>query len=107
LARAHLALGDPATALDYARQALSILHECGGQGPEYPQHDYLTCYQVLAAAQEEDKAREALLSAYDLLAAQSQRISDADLRRSFLERVPQNRAIVEAYLEETGSRHSE
>jgi class 3 adenylate cyclase/predicted ATPase len=105
LARAHLALGDTATALDYARQALSILHECGGQGPEYPQHDYFTCYQVLAAAQKRDKAREALQSAYDLLEAQANRISDEDLRRSFLEQVPQNRAIVEAYQDEIGCRH--
>ncbi len=103
LARAHLALGDAATALDCAHQALSILHECEGQGPEYPQHDYLACYRVLAAAGEEAAARQALQSAHDLLLAQSERIADRDLRQSYLERVPQNRAIVEAYQDEIGN----
>jgi predicted ATPase/class 3 adenylate cyclase len=106
LAQAHLALGDAATALDCARQALSILRECEGQGPEYPQHDYLACYRVFAAAGEKVAARRALQSAYNLLVAQSERIADRDLRQSYLERVPQNRAIVEAYQDEIGNQRS-
>lgn len=104
LSQAHLALGDAATALDCVHQTLSILHECEGQGPEYPHHDYFACYRVLAAAGEEAAAHEALQSAYDLLLAQSERIADRDLRQLYLERVPLNRAVVEAYQDEIGSR---
>jgi hypothetical protein len=104
LAQVHWALGDAATALGYAHQTLSVLHECEGQGPEYPHHDYFACYQVLAAAGKEVAAHEALQSAYDLLLAQSERIADRDLRQSFLERVPLNRAIVEEYQDEIGNR---
>jgi tetratricopeptide (TPR) repeat protein len=95
LAAAHLALKDTTTALDYARQALTILDKCQGEGPEFPQQDYFTCYQVFAAAGEADAARAALQSAYRLVMARAEKITDPALRQSFLERVPINRQIVQ------------
>ncbi len=97
LASACLDLGDMAKALDYAHQALAILDECGGQGPEYPQRDYFVCYQVLAADGQVEASRAALASAYRLIMTQAGKINDPALRQSFLKKVEINRQIVEEY----------
>jgi class 3 adenylate cyclase/tetratricopeptide (TPR) repeat protein len=97
LAAAHLASGDENAALSYARQALKILDDCGGEGPEFPHHDYFMCHRVLSAVGQEEAARDALQSAYELTMAQAERIKDPSLRRSFLEQVRTNRQIVRAY----------
>jgi tetratricopeptide (TPR) repeat protein len=96
LAVAHQAAGDTAQALDYARQALCILDECGGEGPEFPQRDYFLCSEVLAAAGEDTAARDALHAAASLVLARAEKILDPALRQSFLERVPINHQIVRA-----------
>jgi adenylate cyclase len=95
LAAAHSALGDMTKALDYARQALTILDECQGEGPEFPQQDYFTCYQVFAEAGEAEAAQAALQSAYRLVVARAEKIADPSLRQFFLENVPINRQIVQ------------
>jgi hypothetical protein len=80
---------------DYAWQALAILDECGGEGPEFPHRDYFLCYEVLAANGQMEAARAALSSAYHLVKTRAERIGDPDARQSFLENVPVNRRIVE------------
>ncbi|MBN1887766.1 MAG: tetratricopeptide repeat protein, partial [Thermoflexales bacterium] len=95
LAAAHWLAGRASQALDFANQALHILDECGGQGPQCPQQDLFMCYQVLAAAGEAKAASNALQSAHQLVMARADKIADLDLRRSFLENVPINRQIVE------------
>jgi class 3 adenylate cyclase/tetratricopeptide (TPR) repeat protein len=97
LASAYLGSGETATALDYARQALAILDEGGAEGAEYPHRDYFVCYQVLAATGQPAAAYAALEAAYRLVTAQAGKIAEPDLRRSFLERVDINRAIVREY----------
>jgi tetratricopeptide (TPR) repeat protein len=97
IASAYLASGSTDQALDYALQALSILNECGGEGPEFPQRDYFNCYQVLAATGQPEHARTALQSAYGLIMTRADRITDPVLRQSFLEQVPVNREIVQEY----------
>ena len=94
LAAAHLAAADLAQALDYAHQTLTILQECGGEGPEFPQRDYLIAYRVLTAAGQIDEAQLALKSAYDLVMVRADKIIDPILRRSFLENVAVNQEIV-------------
>ncbi len=96
LAAASLAQGEQQQALIYARQAVTILDECGGEGPESPQRDYFLCAQVLAALNEPDAARTALQAAYQLITRRAQKITDPTLRRSFLERVSINRQIIQA-----------
>jgi tetratricopeptide (TPR) repeat protein len=96
LAVAHQTMGDVLQALDYARQALRILDECGGEGPEFPQRDYFLCAQVLAAAGDDAAAREALHAAAALVLARADKILDPALRQSFLERVPINHQIMQA-----------
>jgi len=94
LSAAYHQLGDMSQALHYAQQALAILDECEGEGPEFPQRDYFLCYQVFAAVEEMATARHALEAAYRLVMSRADKITDPDLRRSFLERVTINRQIV-------------
>ncbi len=101
MAVAHLHLDTIDDALNCAQQALAILDECEGEGPEFPQRDYFLCSQVFAAAGDAAAARHALAAAYHLVMARADRITDPDLRRSFLERVTINRQIVEAMHKET------
>jgi predicted ATPase/class 3 adenylate cyclase len=95
IASAYRALGDMPQALSYAQQALTILDKCEGEGPEFPQRDYFLCYQVLAAVEDTATAHHALTAAYQLVMKRSDKITDPDLRRSFLEQVSINREIRE------------
>jgi tetratricopeptide (TPR) repeat protein len=101
IAAAYLALGDVSQALAYAHQTLAILDECEGGGPEFPQRDYFLCYQVFAAVDEMTTARHALEAAYRLVMTRAEKITDPELRRSFLERVTINHQIVDAMHKET------
>jgi len=95
IAAAHLARGEKSKALNYAQQAMTILDECQGKGPEFPQQDYFICYQVLATDGQTEAAQAALKSAYSLVMARAEKITDLSLRQSFLEQVPINRQIVQ------------
>ena len=96
LAAAYQASGNMPEALQNIQQALTILNDCGGDGPELPQQDYFICYQVLSAAGQVENARAALQAAYNLVMARAEKITDLALRQSFLERVPINHEIVGA-----------
>jgi predicted ATPase/class 3 adenylate cyclase len=96
LALARLAAGDLAEAATAARSLLAALDECGGEGPEAPQRDYFACFQVLQAAGEAEAAQRALAAARRIVFERAGKITDPDLRRSFLENVPINRQITEA-----------
>lgn len=97
LAKATLAIGNVDEALEYARQTLTILETCGGEGPEFPQRAYFICYQVLAAAGQDQPAQAALQAAYAMVMARAAKISDPAQRRSFLEQRAMNREIVTEY----------
>jgi hypothetical protein len=96
LAAAHLALGRHTEAFAHSREALRILDECGGEGPDSPQRDYWMCYLVLQPLGETVLAHRALESAYHLLMERAQRISDTNMRVSFLEQVSFNHSIMQA-----------
>jgi predicted ATPase/class 3 adenylate cyclase len=96
LALAYLAIGDREQALDCATQALAILDECDGEGPDFPHRDYFICAQVLSACGRAQEAQRAMDRAYHLLMQQANKISDQGMRRSFLENVSFNRAILQA-----------
>jgi hypothetical protein len=57
---------------------------------------YLTCFRVLEANQD-PRAVAILARGHDLLQRYVDAITDDDLRRSFLERVPEHRALHQAY----------
>jgi tetratricopeptide (TPR) repeat protein len=84
-------------ALDFCTQALSILDDCRGEGPEFPQLDYLMCYQVFLAAGQTAQAQAALKAAHHLVAARAEKITQPTLRQSFLENVHTNREVMAAY----------
>lgn len=96
LAVAHCALAHRPDALRYTEEALQILAECGGEGPDFPQRDYWMCYQVLQALGEVSSARQALKAAHHLLIQQAERINNLEMRQSYLENVTFNRSILQA-----------
>ena len=94
LAEAALERGQETRALDYAQQALTILDDCAGEGPEMPQRDYFVCYHVLNALGRQEQAARALEAAYQLVIQRGEKITDDDLRLSYLQDVPINDQII-------------
>ncbi|MFZ4657437.1 MAG: tetratricopeptide repeat protein [Caldilineaceae bacterium] len=94
IATAELALNYCASAQSTAQEALKILDDCNGEGPDFPQRDYWMCYQVLQTLGETTLAAHALTSAYRLLIKQAHRINQPEMRRSYLENVIFNRDIL-------------
>ncbi|MBN1813967.1 MAG: tetratricopeptide repeat protein [Anaerolineae bacterium] len=94
LAAAHNGLGEHTQATNCTEQALALLDECGGEGPECPQRDYFICSQVLESVGQTDRACSALGAARRLVMERAEKIPEAELRRSFLEKVPLNQKIL-------------
>lgn len=86
LARLALAQGDLPQAQARVEQILDHLEAGTLYGTDEPVRIYLTCYQVLRAAQD-PRARGMLRTAYALLQGRAARIADAEQRRTFLENV--------------------
>ena len=97
LAAAYLATGNLKKALTYAEQTFTILEQCGGEGPEFPQRDFFICYQVFMLSDQQQRARVALKSAYELVMLRAEKILEPILRQSFLKEVEINQKIVEEY----------
>jgi tetratricopeptide (TPR) repeat protein len=94
LARLELARGEPAQALDHVEEILDHLKTHTLDGTYQPFSVYLTCYQVLQA-NDDARAGGVLRTAYRLLQERAVRIDDERLRRSFLEKVPSHRELVQ------------
>ena len=96
LARIDLARGDVDGAMATIAEVLAHF-DAGGSvdGTEDPMWIYLTCHQVLAAAQS-PRAAEFLERAHALLVERAGPL-DADERASFLANVPSHRAVVAAW----------
>jgi tetratricopeptide (TPR) repeat protein len=94
LAWAELALGRLREAQGHAAEILA--HLDGGYRPDVtgrPFSIYLTCYQVLSAAGD-PRAAEILTWTHSLLQEWADNAPDEETRRSFLEDVAENRALV-------------
>ena len=96
LGLARLALGEQAGAEALANQGWSAFQQGMPQG-ELPQAWLWTLYSLLNRLQRQAEAQQVLRAAYDELQRQATAIANPDLRRSFYERVPLNRAILAAY----------
>ncbi len=97
MARVALAEGDLKVATSDVAEILSYLDSGGSlDGTWEPLRIYMTCAQVLQAAQD-PRASEILEIAYEQLQQQAGKISDRDIRRMFLENVPWHRDIIAAY----------
>ncbi|MBN1922944.1 MAG: tetratricopeptide repeat protein [Anaerolineae bacterium] len=107
LARVALARGDQIRAYAHVQEILSWLAENSPDGIEFPVWVYLTCYQVLSASgtapETQTRAREILGVGYQLLQKRAGQIQDEAIRRQFLEQVPFNRALLEAWKAHGGS----
>jgi adenylate cyclase len=96
LARVALARGDAVQALVQVEEILAYLETGSLDGADEPFRVYLTCYRVLRDG-EDPRAEEVLTTAHSLLQGRAARIQDEELRRSFLENVAANRAIVREF----------
>jgi len=101
LARVALAIDEAKSAQAYAEEILAWLAENSPDGIEFPVLVYLSCYRVLEAAstrlKDEQRARDVLEAGYALLQQRAGQIQDEAIRRQFLENVPFNRALLEAW----------
>ncbi|MBL9023726.1 MAG: protein kinase [Myxococcales bacterium] len=93
-ARALLALGRIDDALLMARDAASLLASRGGV-EDGEAHIRLTLAEALEAAGDSTAARAAIAAARDHLLAKAAKISDADLRSTFLTAVKENAKTLE------------
>ena len=97
LARLALARGDVAAAMQAVERLLA--HQAGGgtlEGTEAPRLIRLTCHQVLERAGDA-RAAEVLTTAHAELQAMAAAIADGRLRHSFLNDIPEHRAIGTAW----------
>jgi len=97
LAVASLAAGKPEEARTLIQEACTQLVSEGYSG-DYPEQEiWWAAYRVWRALGQDAQAQEALQRAHGLVQEQADRIQDPALRRSFLENVPVNREIMQAY----------
>jgi hypothetical protein len=94
LAHVSLTLGDLTQAQAQVEEILNYLETNSLGGTDGSFRVYLTCYRVLRANQD-PRAQEILSTAHRLLQEQAAKISDEEMRRSFLENVAAHREIVE------------
>jgi predicted ATPase len=97
LARCALAQGDLGEAYRKAAAVWEYLSRHAAQGMEFPVWAYQTCADVFAALGESEKSRAALDKGYGELMVRAEKISDPGWRQSFLENVPEHRAIRETW----------
>ncbi|MFN8489915.1 MAG: BTAD domain-containing putative transcriptional regulator [Caldilineaceae bacterium] len=90
-----LAQNESATALSYAEAALAILAQQGLAAAKEPFQIYWTCVRVLMTACD-PRAHDVLHTAYQALQEIASKLEDKTLRRSFLENVVANRALIAA-----------
>jgi hypothetical protein len=98
---ASVSLNEPGRAETLAETGWSAFQSVIPPG-EKPQDWMWALYLLLTALERNDPARAVLLAAYEELQSQARAIGDAELRRSFFQRVLLNREIVAAYDEMTG-----
>jgi len=85
--------GDLKSAVEYTTSLFDLLNKCGGEGPDFPHRDYWMCAQVFSAAGHAIEAEIARIAARRLLLEKADKISDMQMRASFLENVSFNREI--------------
>jgi class 3 adenylate cyclase/tetratricopeptide (TPR) repeat protein len=97
LARCALAQGHRDEALQRANEVWVYVQQHGSQGMEFPIQAYLTCAEVFESLGEPDRSRAAVEEGYRDLIQRVQKISDAEWGKSFLENVPEHRALLERW----------
>jgi len=97
LAQLALAQGDLAQAQEHVATILAYLDGNNSlDGTDEPLRIYLVCYEVLHANQDK-RADELLATAHRILQERAANIANEAVRRSFLERVPWHREILDEW----------
>jgi tetratricopeptide (TPR) repeat protein len=96
LARVAQAQGDLAQAQSLVEEILRHLEANTLDGAREPLRVYLTCYRVLCAIPD-PRAQVILDTAFSLLQEQAAKITDEDMRSSFMENVPVHREILNEF----------
>jgi len=96
LGSAYLCLGDLPRAVECVELILAHIAKDGVEGFEGPVKVFLSCYQILSAAQDA-RAADILWQGNALLQETASKFEDETMRRFYLERVPENRAMMEAW----------
>jgi hypothetical protein len=97
LAACAVAQGQPDEARTYVHEAWEYLKTRGSGMMENPAKTNHTCIEVFEALGETENARAALESGYQALMQKADTLTVPEWRRSCLENVPDNRALMEMW----------
>jgi hypothetical protein len=97
MVRCLLALGRVEEAREETDALWEHLSNEGPGGMEFPVRAYLTCADLFAAMGDVARSKTAIEKGYRELLARADRIGDEACRTSFLESVPEHRAITERW----------
>ena len=97
LARCALAQGRLDEARRHAIEILDHVTTHGTKGTEAPAWIFQTCADIFDALSEPGQARAAIEAGHRELMDRAGKISDPEWRKSFLENVPEHRAIIELW----------
>jgi DNA-binding SARP family transcriptional activator len=102
LGLALLATSEHTRAQELAAEGYAVFRAGVPEG-EQPQGWLWALYRLLFAMDRSEPAREVLVTAFEELQRRALAIQDSDQRNRFLERVPLNHAIIEAYQQTVNS----
>ena len=97
ITRCSLNLGQLDEAKQCAKELWKYLEKTGSSGMELPILAYLTCADVFQEVGDGENYAAATHEGYVVLMEMAGKISDPDMRRSFLENVPEHRTMVEMW----------
>jgi eukaryotic-like serine/threonine-protein kinase len=97
LAASALAQGQYEDARTHVTEAWDYLKVHGGAAMENPSAAYGICAEVFEALGEQENARLALEAGHQALVEKADTINIPEWRQSFLENVPENRALLEMW----------
>lgn len=93
LGRIALATGDLSLADSCTQQILFFVERQGMRSVEHPALVYLTCYHILQANGKAAQAQTVLVEGHRLLMKQANFIDEANLRESYLTRIPEHQQL--------------
>ncbi len=97
MARCSLASGSKGEAKKFITELWDYLNHNGAKGIEFPLLAYQTCAMVFETLGEDEKSVKAMEAGYQALMTQAEKISNAELRQSYLDNVSENRTLFEMW----------
>lgn len=96
-ARCAFGQGQLENAKIYATEIWQYLSEHGTAGMEFPVWVYLTCADIFDALGDFENSRTTVKLGYRELMTRAEKISNIEWRRSYMENVPEHRAMIELW----------